>query len=75
VERGWNKLVRFFPVHLGDVPGGDPLTAVRAEYSSVVLREIDGAVDNPVVVHLYKIAFAHFLIVGGEAFAVGAANL
>ena len=75
MKRGWDEPVRFFPVHLGDVPGGDPLAAVRAEYSSVVLREVDGAVDNPVVVHLYEIAFADLLIVDDEAFAVGAAYL
>gem|GEM_PF-4067313 len=51
------------------------LAAFRAENCAVILREVNGTVDYAVIVHFYKIALADFLIVGDEAFAVGAGDL
>jgi len=73
VERGWHEPILFFLVHLRDIPRGDALSAVRAEYRAVVLREVDRPFDDAVVEHLDKVTLADLLIVGDEAFAIGAA--
>ena len=75
MERGRHESVRFFFIHLGDIPSGDPLTAVWAKDSSVIIGEINRTIDDSIVVHFYKITFADFLIVGDETFTVGAAYL
>ena len=40
----------------------------------MVLRKIDTTFDNSIVVHLYKITFANFLIHSDKTFAVGATH-
>ena len=75
VECGRYETIRFLFVHLRHIPRGDPLTAIRAKYRAVVLREVDGTFYDPVVVHLHKICLANFLVFCDEAFAIGAANI
>ena len=41
----------------------------------MVLGEINGAFDDPIIVHLHKIALADLLISGNEVFTVCAADL
>ena len=74
VECGRHEPVRFFLIHLGDVPRGDPLAAVRAVYGAVILRKVDGAVDDAIIVHLHKAALADLLVIGDETFAIGASD-
>ena len=73
VERGRHEPIRFFLVHLRDIPRGNALSAVRAKYRTVVLREVDRPIYDAVVEHLDKVTLADLLIVGDEAFAIGAA--
>ena len=73
VERGRHEPIRFFLVHLRDIPRGDALSAVWAEYRAVILREVYRPFYDAVIEHLDKVALANLLIVGNEAFAIGAA--
>jgi len=70
VERARRESVRFLLVHFGYIPGGYARPAAGAEQGPVILRKIDGSLDNPVVIHLYKIALADFLIACDQAFAI-----
>ena len=74
VERRRHKSVCFFFIHLRDIPRRYALSAVRAEDGSVILREVDGAIYDPIVVHLHEIALPDLLIIGDKAFAIGAAH-
>ena len=74
VKCGRYKPVCFFFVHFGYVPCGNTLFAAGAEQCPVVKGKINAAIDNSVVVHFYKIAFAGLLIVRNEAFAISAAD-
>jgi hypothetical protein len=74
VEGRRNKPVGFFFIYFRRVPGSDLLAAIGAKQRSMVLGEINRALNNPVVVHFYKIALPHFLIAGNQAFAIGAAD-
>jgi hypothetical protein len=61
-------------IHLCDVPSGDALSAIRAEYRAVILREVHATVNDAVVIHLDEVAFADFLIIGDKSFAMTANN-
>ena len=66
-----HQAIRFLLV-LGHVPGGNAFAAGWAKYGAMVLGKVHDAVNNTVVVHFDKVAFAYFLIVGNKCFAVGA---
>jgi hypothetical protein len=40
----------------------------------VVLREVDGSFYDTIVVHLHEVGIADFLVIGDEAFAMGAGD-
>ena len=75
IERGRHKSVRFLLIHLRDIPCGDTLAAVRAKNRPMILGKVNRAVDNPVVIHLDKIALPDLLIVGDETFTIDTVNL
>lgn len=75
VEGRGNQAIGLLFVHFGHVPGGDALTAVGAEQGAVVERKVDSALDDSVIVHFHKVAFADLLVVGDELLAIGASDL
>ena len=74
-ECWWNESVRFFLIHLSDISSCNLLTAVWTKKCAVILWEIDRPFNYSVVIHLNEVAFAYFLIVGYEVFAVGTTDL
>jgi len=60
---------------MSDIPSGYTLTTAGAKQGSMVLRKINCPLDNPVVIHFYKVAFPDFLVFSDEIFAMGASDL
>jgi len=74
LKPGRHKPIDFLFIHLCHVSCGDAGIAVGAKYRAVMLGKVQHPVNNPLVVHLHEVAFAHFLIMGNECFAMGAVD-
>ena len=46
VKSGRNEPIRFLFIHFRDISCSNPFTAIRAEYSAVILRKVYATVDN-----------------------------
>ena len=73
MKRRWHKAIRFLFIHLRHIPCGDALAAVGAEDCTVILREVDRAFDDAVVVHLDEVTLADFLVVRNPLATIRAA--
>ena len=73
MKRGRHKPISFFLVNLRNIASCNPFVAAGAKYRAMTLRKINRTINNAVVVHFDKIAFADFLIVGDKSLAPGAA--
>ena len=74
MERRRYKTIGFLLVHLGDIPGCNMSAAIRTVECAVILGEVDRTLNDSIIIHLHKVAFADFLILGNKAFAMPAGN-
>lgn len=72
IKHGGYQAVGLFLVHLGNIAGGDTGIAVGAINGPQRLGKVINPFCNTVIVHFYKIAFPHFLVVAYKGFAWGA---
>ena len=74
IESGRNEPISFLFIHLCDISCRNAFAAVWAEQSAMILRKIDGSLDDSIVVHFDEITFANLLIQGNQAFTVSTAH-